>query len=76
LSAHSVPETGDVIVREATYDGRSTYVLTTTGFADQILTGSYEQAVAHALAYARAHRARAWVVVEGSEPVLLTGQVV
>ena len=72
---HSAPESGDVIVRETCCEGRSTYALHTVGFVDQLSISEYERAVSHALAYARARRVRAWLILDGESPVLISDQI-
>ena len=49
MGLHSAPESGDVIVRETSRDGRSTCVLHTIGCAAQLSMSEYERAVSHAL---------------------------
>ena len=75
MAARSAPESGDVIVREAHHDGEFRYLLSTVGFANQISIVDYTGAVRHALAYAESQHVKAWIVVDGGEPVPISDQL-
>jgi hypothetical protein len=69
--ARSVPQEGDIVVREEEREGTLVYVLHTDPGADQYLLRTREEAVKQALAFAKRERVRAWLTDEGYDFVLL-----
>ena len=67
----SVPEDGDIVVREEKREGTPVYVLRTAPGADQILVHPCDEAMARALACARRQHVRAWLTTGGHDFVLL-----
>jgi hypothetical protein len=71
MAARSVPEDGDMVVREEQREGRRVYVLHTAPGPDQYVLRSREEAVAQALTFAKREQVRAWLTDEGYDFVLL-----
>jgi hypothetical protein len=69
--ARSVPEDGDIVVREKQREGTFVYVLHTAPGADQYVLRSREKAVAQAVTFAKRQCVRAWSTDEGYDFVLL-----
>jgi Sigma-54 interaction domain len=67
----SVPEDGDVVVREERREGTLVYVLHTAPGADQVLVRTRDKAVAHALAFAKRQHVRAWLTAEECDVAVL-----
>jgi hypothetical protein len=67
----SVPEDGDIVVREEQREGTPVYVLRSAPGADQILVQPCEAAIARALGCARRQHVRAWLTTGGHDFVLL-----
>ena len=71
MAARSVPQDGDIVVREEQRDGTIVYVLHTAPGADQYVLRNREEAVAHAVTFAQQQDVRAWLTDEGYDFVLL-----
>ena len=71
MVARLAPEDGDVVVRQEEREGQRTYVLHTAPGPDQSLLRSREEAVSHAVAYAKHQHVRAWFTKGDDEFVLL-----
>lgn len=71
MAARSVPEDGDVVIRREQREGMVVYVQHTAPGADQYLLHSREEAVAHAVTFAKRERVRVWTTDEGADFVLL-----
>jgi hypothetical protein len=71
MSARSIPENGDVVVREELRNGTRTYILHTFPHADERTYGSSEQAFSHATMLAERDRVRVWLTDEGYDFLLL-----
>ena len=71
MVARLAPEDGDVVVRQETCEGQQMYVLHNAPGPDQSLLRSREEAVSHAVAYAKHQHVRAWFTKGDDEFVLL-----
>jgi hypothetical protein len=71
VGVRSIPENGDVVVREEMRNGTCTYVLHTAPGADQRTYSSPEEAFAHATVLAERERVRVWLTDEGYDFLLL-----
>jgi hypothetical protein len=69
--ARSVPEDGDIVVREEHREGTLVYVLHTAPGADQFVLHAREDAIAQAVACAKREHVRAWWTDEGYDFLLL-----
>jgi hypothetical protein len=69
--ARTIPQNGDIVVREEQREGGLIYVLHTATGADQHLLDSRKEAIAEALAMARRQHVRAWLTDEGYDFTLL-----
>jgi hypothetical protein len=67
----TTPDDGDIVVREEKREGRLVYVLHTAPSADQSLLRTRDEAVAHALTFAKRQHVRAWLTDEGYDFMLL-----
>jgi hypothetical protein len=72
MVARLAPEDGDVVVRQEKREGQRTYVLRTAPGPDQSLLRSREEAVSHAVAYAKRQHVRAWFT-KGDDAFVLLG---
>jgi hypothetical protein len=70
-TTRTIPEDGDVVVRQERRDGALAYVLHTAPGAHQYLLRTRAEAVAHALAFAEGHRMCAWLMDEAHDSLLL-----
>jgi hypothetical protein len=71
MMARSIPEDGDIVVREEQREGKVVYVLHTAPGADQYVLGSREDAVRQAAAFAKRQSVRAWLTEGDYDFVLL-----
>lgn len=71
MVARLAPEDGDVVVRQEKREGQRMYVLHAAPGPDQSLLRSREEAVSHAVAYAKHQHVRAWFTKGDDEFVLL-----
>jgi hypothetical protein len=76
MTARSIPEDGDVVLREEEVEGRVVYVLHTgpdadQPGADQDVLRMREEAIAKALTLAECQHVRAWLTDEGCDFLLL-----
>jgi hypothetical protein len=71
MTAPSIPEDGDIVVREKERTGKQVYVLHTAPGVDQYLLSTREQAVIQARVFAKRGHVRAWLTDEGDDFVLL-----
>jgi hypothetical protein len=67
----TIPEDGDIVVREEKREGTLVYALHTAPREDQHLLRTREEGVAQALAFAKRQFVRAWLTDEGYDFVLL-----
>jgi LPS sulfotransferase NodH len=67
----SVPEDGDIVVREEQRDSKVVYILHTAPGADQYVLRSREDAIRQAVTFAKRQSVRAWLTDEGYDFVLL-----
>lgn len=58
--ARSIPEDGDLVIRQDVRDDEAVYVLHAAPGADQCLLRSRGEAIAEALRFAKRHRVRVW----------------
>jgi hypothetical protein len=65
------PVQDDVVVRKKAGDSGVSFVLGTRAAPEQLTWRTHDEAVAHALAFAKRHRIGAWFVSGGDELVLL-----
>jgi hypothetical protein len=71
MAARSIPEDGDVVLREEEREGMVFYVLDTAPGEDQHVLWMREEAIAKALACAERQHVRAWLTDEGYDFLLL-----
>jgi hypothetical protein len=71
MAARSVPEDGDVVVREEKQEPDRVFVLHTAPGPDQFLYHTQEEAVAQAVTFAKRQLVRAWLTDEGYDFLLL-----
>jgi hypothetical protein len=71
MVARSVPENGDIVVRQETREGALVYILHAVSGPDQYLIHARDEAVAHAETFAKSAGVRAWFVCGESDFVLL-----
>jgi hypothetical protein len=71
MAARSTPGDGDIVIREEVRDRRVAYVLHTAPGADQYLLHSREDAIAHAVIWAKRQQVRVWLTDEGYDFRLL-----
>jgi hypothetical protein len=71
MAARSIPESGDVVVREEMRNGTRTYILHTFPSAEEHPYGSCEQAFADATTLATRDRVCVWLTDEGFDFLLL-----
>jgi hypothetical protein len=71
MPARSIPENGDVVVREDMRNGVRTYILHTFRGAEERTYSSSEQAFADAATLAERDRVRVWLTDEGYDFLLL-----
>jgi hypothetical protein len=65
------PESDDVVIRERSGDDSGVHLLGTPATPDQLVLGTRDSAVSHALRYARRLRVRAWFAKPDHDFVLL-----
>lgn len=68
------PENGDVVIRKEKREGRFVYFLRTAPGTDQYLLPTREAAIAQAMAFAKRHGVRAWLI-DGTGDFVLLGDV-
>ena len=67
MPTRTTPENGDiVVVRQETPEGTVVYVLHTAPGPDQYLLRTHDEAVTHALAFAKRQHVRAWLTTDES----------
>lgn len=71
LPIRTTPEDGDVVIREEQREGSLIYVLHRAPGPDQYLLRTREEALAHAIRFAKRQDVRAWLTDEGYDFVLL-----
>ena len=71
MIARLAPEDGDVVVRKEGLEGALVYVLHTVPAPDQFILHTRDEAVAHALAFAKRAHLRAWFDKGNDDYVLL-----
>lgn len=71
MVVRSVPENGDIVVRQETCEGALVYILHAASGPDQYLLHGRDEAVAHAETFAKRDGVRAWLVCGESDFVLL-----
>lgn len=72
MITYMVPAGTDVVVRQKSGDAAPVYLVGTSSSPDQLILRTRDDAVAHALAFAKLEHVRAWFADGGDAFVLLS----
>ncbi len=71
----SVPQHGDIVIRESSRDGKTIFVLSTVPCPDQIILRTREEALRQARLFANRESVRVWLANGESEVTLLNAEM-